>query len=453
MPVADQIYHMGLLLLFAFLSIAFSFLCSVWEAVLLSIPPSYAHIKQEEGSTTGRLLAEFKKDIDRPLSAILSLNTIAHTAGAIGVGAVAADAFGSGNIVLFGLALPFSPEAFMGFVMTLAILVLSEIIPKTIGATYWQKMAPFTVRSLNIITTLLLPLVWMSQFITRKLKKGTEGSIFSRADFTAMAEIGAQHGVFQEEESRIIRNLMRFENITIEDIMTPRTVVMAVRENYTINAFYEKQKDLPFSRVPVYRENRDQITGFVLKVDALKHIIEGKGDQQLKSIRRDILMVREDMPLPEFFNMLIEEQEQIAVAVDKFGGLAGIVSMEDAMETLLGLEIVDEVDDAVDMQSLARTNWRNRAVRMGIDLDRIERHAESEEAAASGDGSSPARTPRQEEPQPAAAEAEGKRPKRGAIKVDDDRIEGEEEALPSRRLIIDDLAGEPPVDPAKNSEE
>lgn len=446
---------MGLLLLFAFLSIVFSFLCSVWEAVLLSIPPSYAHIKQEEGSTTGRLLAEFKKDIDRPLSAILSLNTIAHTAGAIGVGAVAEDAFGSGNMVLFGLQLPFSPEAFMGFVMTLAILILSEIIPKTIGATYWQQLAPFTVRSLNIITTLLLPLVWVSQFITKNLKKDTEGSIFSRADFTAMAEIGAQSGVFQEEESRIIRNLMRFENITVEDIMTPRTVVMAARENYTINAFYEKQKDLPFSRVPVYRENRDQITGFVLKVDALKQIIEGRGDQQLKSIRRDILMVREDMPLPEFFNMLIEEQEQIAVAVDKFGGLAGIVSMEDAMETLLGLEIVDEVDDTVDMQSLARSNWRNRAGRMGIDLDRLEKHAEGREAEAATRRDGKAEAERTGSENTSGTDDQGDTPpvERKTIRVDGELADATEADAepPSKRLIIDEPDEKTATENPKNS--
>ena len=171
---------MGMLILFASVSIGASFLCSIWEAVLLSIPPSYVHVQQEKGTITGRLLGEYKRDIDRPLSAILSLNTIAHTLGAIGVGAVAATAIVHPNA-----------EAIAGAVMTLLILFISEIVPKTLGATYWKALAPFTVRSLKVIILMLLPLVWVSQQITKLFKKGPHESIFSRADFTAMAEIGA----------------------------------------------------------------------------------------------------------------------------------------------------------------------------------------------------------------------------------------------------------------------
>lgn len=363
---------MTILILFAVLSIAFSFLCSIWEAVLLSIPPSYVQIEQSQGSTTGELLRQFKDDIDRPLSAILSLNTIAHTAGAIGVGSVAEQALGSGDMVIFGLNIGVSPEAFMGFVMTLAILILSEIIPKTIGATYWRRLAPFTVKSLKFITTILFPLVWMSQLITKSLKKDTKGSIFSRADFTAMAELGAESGIIRPNESRILNNLLRFENLTVHDIMTPRTVVIAARENLSINAFYEKYGDRPFSRYPVYSENRDNIDGFILKDDMLKEIIDGNGDSQLKSIKRNILMVREDLKLHTFIDTLLEEREQIALIVDEFGGLEGLATMEDALETLLGMEIVDEKDDAEDMQLLARQNWEKRAKRMGLSLEKME---------------------------------------------------------------------------------
>ncbi|MGB3181122.1 MAG: hemolysin family protein [Cyclobacteriaceae bacterium] len=363
---------MTILILFAVLSIAFSFLCSIWEAVLLSIPPSYVQIEQSQGSTTGDLLRQFKDDIDRPLSAILSLNTIAHTAGAIGVGSVAEQALGSGDMVIFGLNLGVSPEAFMGFIMTLAILILSEIIPKTIGATYWRSLAPFTVKSLKLITTILFPLVWMSQLITRSLKKDTKGSIFSRADFTAMAELGAESGIIRPNESRILNNLLRFENLTVHDIMTPRTVVIAARENLSINAFYEKYGDRPFSRYPVYNENRDNIDGFILKDDLLKEIIDGNGDNQLKAIKRNILMVREDLKLHTFIDTLLEEREQIALIVDEFGGLEGLATMEDALETLLGMEIVDEKDDAEDMQLLARQNWEKRAKRMGLSLEKME---------------------------------------------------------------------------------
>ncbi|MFA0963637.1 CNNM domain-containing protein [Roseivirga sp. BDSF3-8] len=363
---------MTLLILFAVLSIVISFLCSVWEAVLLSIPPSYVQIQQSQGNTTGDLLRQFKDDIDRPLSAILSLNTIAHTAGAIGVGSVAEQALGSGDMVIFGITLPVSAEGLMGFVMTLAILILSEIIPKTIGATYWKNLAPFTVKSLNIITTLLFPLVWMSQFITKKLKKDTQGSIFSRADFTAMAELGAETGIFKPNESRILHNLLKFEKLTVHDIMTPRTVVLAARENLSINAFYEKFGDRPFSRYPVYFETRDNIDGFVLKDDVLKAIIKGDGDKQLKDIKRNILMVREDLKLHTFIDTLLAEREQVALVVDEFGGLEGLATVEDAVETLLGMEIVDESDTTEDMQQLARQNWERRAKRMGLSLEKME---------------------------------------------------------------------------------
>lgn len=358
-----------LLIIFALVSIIFSFLCSIWEAVLLSIPPSYVRIKQQENTVVGDLLDEFKRDIDRPLSAILSLNTIAHTAGAIGVGAVAGQTFGDENLVIFGIE-TFPPEAWLGAAMTLAILILSEIIPKTLGATYWRRLAPFTVRSLKILTTILLPLVWMSQSITRLLKKDTQGSIFSRADFTAMAEIGAQEGVFQENESRILRNLMRFETITVEDVMTPRTVVVAAPARLSVGEFYEKHKDTPFSRIPVYSETRDQITGFILRHDVYKHMLEEKDPTlPLTELRRDLVLVQEETPLHDAFELMLQNREHIAAVVDKFGGLAGVITMEDAVETLLGMEIVDEIDDEVDMQQLARQKWRDRAKRMGLPVD------------------------------------------------------------------------------------
>ncbi len=361
-----------LLLFFALISIIFSFLCSIWEAVLLSIPPSYVRIKQQEGTVTGQLLDEFKRDIDRPLSAILSLNTIAHTAGAIGVGAVAGQAFGDENVVILGIS-TFPAEAWIGAAMTLAILVLSEIIPKTLGATYWSSLAPFTVRSLKILTTALLPLVWMSEGLTKLLKKDTQGSIFSRADFTAMAEIGAQEGVFQENESRILRNLMRFETITVEDVMTPRTVVVAAPARISVGEFYEKYKDTPFSRIPVYSETRDQITGFILRHDVYKHILEEKDPNvALAELRRDLVLVQEETPLHDAFELMLQNREHIAAVVDEFGGLAGVVTMEDAVETLLGMEIVDEIDDEVDMQQLARQKWRDRAMRMGLPVDEKE---------------------------------------------------------------------------------
>ncbi len=357
---------MGLLLLFFSLSIIFSFLCSIWEAVLLSIPPSYVEIKNQEGGLVGKLLKEFKTDIDRPLAAILTLNTIAHTVGAIGVGSQAGTLYGDQPIVIGGATMPFTLEAIIGAVMTLAILILSEIIPKTLGANYWKQLVPFTVRSLRIVIVLLWPLVWFSQFITKKLKKDKTKSVFSRADFSAMAELGAREGIFDQEESKIIRNLLRFNTIRAKDIMTPRTVVIAADESQTIGDFFREHQDLRFSRIPIYQESKDHITGFILKDVLLLNIIKGKEDQPLQSIKRELMIVNEFINVPDLFNKLMEKREHIALVVDEFGGMAGLVTMEDVIETLLGMEIVDEWDKIEDMQKLARLNWEKRARAMGI---------------------------------------------------------------------------------------
>ncbi len=357
---------MGLLLLFAFISIFFSFLCSVWEAALLSITHSFVELKQKEGGKTGKLLKRFKENIDQPLSAILTLNTIAHTAGSIGVGAMADHAFGSGKLNFLGYEMPFSAEAMVGTLMTLAILILSEIIPKTIGANYWRQLAPFTVRSLEVIIWILWPLVWLTQIITKNLKKEKDRSIFSRADFTAMAELGEKEGIFQQNESRIIQNLLRFHTIDAQSIMTPRTVIQAADVETKIEEFFNANKKMHFSRIPVYTGNKDNIEGFVLKDEILANIINGQGAAPLKAIRRDIMMVSQDFPLPELFDKMMERREQIALVVDEFGGLAGLVTMEDVIETLLGMEIVDELDSTEDMQLLARRNWEKRARQLGL---------------------------------------------------------------------------------------
>ena len=348
-----------LLITFFLISIIFSFLCSVWEAVLLSIPPSYVEIKLQEGTTTGQRLKEFKQNIDQPLSAILTLNTIAHTVGAIGVGAQAGRIWGES--MMANVATP--------VIMTLAILILSEIIPKTIGATYWRKLTGFTVNSLYYIIYLLYPLVWLSQLITKSLKKNQEESVLSRADFKAMATIGAKEGIFQKGESKIIQNLLRFNTIRAADIMTPRTVVIAADETQNVREFYEEHKQLRFSRIPIYAESKDHITGFILKDELLSKLVNEEDQLLLKDIRRDIMIVQQTLPLPDLFNKLMERREHIALVMDEFGGMSGVVTMEDVIETLLGMEIIDELDNIDDMQLLARKNWEKRARQMGLISD------------------------------------------------------------------------------------
>ena len=355
------------LVLFFILSIGFSFLCSIWEAVFLSIPPSFVEVRSEEGTRVGKLLKQFKDNVDRPLAGILTLNTIAHTVGAMGVGMQAEKIWGDRSTMnLFGMDLPISSEFMIGALMTLAILILSEIIPKTLGANYWKALTPFTVNSLQVIIYILYPLVWLAQVITRFLKKDKERSVFSRAEFTVMAEIGEKEGVFKKDESKIIRNLLRFNTIQAKDIMTPRTVVKAANETTLIRDFHENNPNLRFSRIPIYRESKDHINGFVLKDEILSNIINGQGDITLAAIRRDITIVSETIALPDLFNKLMEKREHIALVVDEFGGMAGIVTVEDVIETLLGMEIVDEFDSIEDMQSLARRNWEKRARHLGL---------------------------------------------------------------------------------------
>ena len=344
-----------LLAIFFLVSIVFSFLCSIWEAVLLSITPSYVQVKVQEKSNIGNLLESFKSNIDRPLAAILTLNTIAHTAGAIGVGATAAKIW-EGNLA----------ATIVSVVMTLAILFLSEIIPKTIGANNWKSLAPFTVKSLSFIIKALFPLVLFSQIITKMLKKEKGKSVLSRSDFMAMGQVASKTGVLETGESRILENLLKFKDLEAKDIMTPRTVVLASHEDLSIDDFYADNKNLHFSRIPVYSDSKDQISGFILKDDLLSAIINKKGDSPLSSIKRDIKIVTETQNLISLYEELIEKKSHIALVVDEFGGMSGIVTMEDVVETLFGLEIMDEFDNVEDMQKLARKKWEERAKKLGL---------------------------------------------------------------------------------------
>ena len=252
--------------------------------------------------------------------------------------------------------------------MTLAILLLSEIIPKTIGANFWRELAPFTVRCLKLIIFLLTPLVFISQLITKALKKDKSASVLSRADFTAMAELGSRHGVFDEGESNIIRNLLRFNTVLVKDIMTPRTVVIATSEDTAIRDFHDAHPNLRFSRIPIFEESLDHVTGYFLKDQLLTKLVADPEDRSpVSSLRREMLAVKASYPIPKLFEQFTEKREHIALVVDdEFGGMSGIVTMEDVLETLLGLEIVDESDNAVDMQVLARAKWEERARKVGL---------------------------------------------------------------------------------------
>ncbi|MEJ2583540.1 MAG: hemolysin family protein [Robiginitalea sp.] len=364
---------MGLLLFYAFLSIFFSFLCSILEAVLLSVTPTFINIKKKAGKKFAQGLEELKRDVDQPLIAILTLNTIAHTVGAILVGVQAkaaySEMYGQQQHTLFGIQ--FTEDLMVGIVstlMTILILVASEIIPKTIGATYWTQLARVATILLEGMVWLLkvTGIMWLLQLFTRLVGKTEHGSVLSREDFTAMADIAHEEGVFEESESKVIKNLLMFDEVQVKDVMTPRTVLKIAPEKQTIESFFRENPRLRFSRIPVYGEREDLITGFVLKDNVLEEMINENGELPLSEIRRDLLVTERDTPIPHLFETFIRKREHIALVVDEYGTVSGLVTMEDVIETLLGLEIMDESDNVEDLQQLARRRWKERAKRSGI---------------------------------------------------------------------------------------
>jgi CBS domain containing-hemolysin-like protein len=347
------------LIVFALIAVVVSFLCSLWESVLLSISPSYALVEVEKGTAIGKQIQSFKENIDRPLAAILTLNTVAHTVGAIGVGEQATRLWAESNPMITGLLVP--------IVMTLAILILSEIIPKTLGANYWKVLTPFTTMCLVFLLKLLAPLIWMTQLITGALSNDKSSSVLSRTEFMVMADVGAKEGVFEEGETEIIKNLLRFRTVKIRDIMTPRVVTTIAPASMTVAEFHQQLADVRFSRIPIHSDNHpEDLVGYVRKDEILRHVADGKGDQKIDTFVHEIPTVQEDLPITGLFNKLIEKREHIAVVAGEFGGLSGIVTLEDVIETMLGLEIVDESDEHEDMQTLAREVWKVRAEEKGL---------------------------------------------------------------------------------------
>lgn len=364
---------MALLVFYAIISIFFSFLCSILEAVLLSVTPTFLNLKKSEGKTYADDLEALKKDVDRPLIAILTLNTIAHTVGAILVGVQAkaayAELYGSKSHTIFGVQ--FTEDLMVGIVstvMTILILVASEIIPKTIGATYWKQLANFTTRTLNI---LIFPLkwtgiLWVLQLTTKLIGGKGHGSVLSREGFLVMADMAQEEGVFQENESKIIKNLLTFKEVFAKDVMTPRTVMKAEDENTTVEDFFNKNMNLRFSRIPIYSDDPDNIKGLVLKDEVFKEMALDNGSRKLSELKRHIIVVSRNLPIPKLFEKLVESRNHMALVVDEYGSVSGLVTMEDVIETLLGMEIMDESDNVSDLQSLARKSWETRAKKLGI---------------------------------------------------------------------------------------
>ena len=347
-----------LLVSYILLALVFSFLCSVAEAVLLSITPSYIAGLRDRKPKLAALLKHLKQDnIDQSLAAILTLNTIAHTVGAIGSGSKATVVFGSAWFGLFSA------------IMTLMILFLSEIIPKTIGAVYWRTLAGLTAQFVRGLIWSLYPLILISEALTRLIAQGKKAHVFSRKEFVAMAGIGERAGKIDPRESRIIRNLFRFDSLTAKDIMTPRTVIAGFPQDMSITEALDAKPSVTFSRLPLYQTDLDHVTGFILKDDLLNAKAQGHDDVKLDTLKREIKTVTGNMSLSNLFGFLLDKRQHIALVVDEYGGTKGLVTTEDVVETLLGMEIVDEMDKVQDMQALARQQWAKRAKALGLDVN------------------------------------------------------------------------------------
>ncbi|MCB9399099.1 MAG: DUF21 domain-containing protein [Acidobacteria bacterium] len=336
-----------MLLLYVSMALLISFLCSIAEAVLLSLTPSFIAGLAQKKPKLAQTLSQLKEqNIDQSLAAILTLNTIAHTVGAIGSGAKATVVFGSQWFGVFSA------------VMTLMILFLSEIVPKTLGAVYWKSLAKPTALFVRFLVWALFPLIWISEKLTKMISAGKSSHGFNREEFIAMAGLGTKGGHLHERESKIIHNLFRFGALKACDVMTPRTVVFALAEDQTVGEALEKNPH--FTRIPIYGTSFDDWRGFVLKDDLLLAAARDQENQSLDHFKRELFAVPEEMSLSELLETLLEKKIHIAVVVGKFGEARGLVSLEDVVETLLGMEIVDEVDTVTDMQALARQKWESR---------------------------------------------------------------------------------------------
>jgi len=338
---------MILLFVYLFIALFISFLCSILESVLLSIPITYLKAQEENGNNKYTRMINMKENVDRPLSAILSLNTVAHTVGAAGVGAQATLVFG---------------EAYFGIVsaiLTVLILVITEIIPKTLGARYWKNLIPFTTKVLRVIIFISYPVVIVLGWIARLFANPSEENTTSREEIAALANIGTSEGIFGKNENKIIQNLIQLKTIKASKIMTPRVVVEVANEKMNAVAFLRDKNYSRFSRIPVFDGDDENITGYVVRQNIYDELSEeNETSLELHEMARKIIIVPSNQPVFSLFEKLIQAKEHIAVVVDEYGGMDGIVTMEDIIETLLGLEIVDEKDHVTDMQQFARQKWK-----------------------------------------------------------------------------------------------
>ena len=335
------------LLLYLFLALFVSFICSLLESTLMSTTLSYINLREEEGYKPALLMKKYKTETERPLAAILSLNTIANTVGASGVGMQATLVFGE---VWFGVC---------SAVMTILILVFSEIFPKTIGTTYWKKLMGVAAHTIRILIIVMWPVVKLIELISRLFPEPDEVAV-SREEVIAMANVGEEEGVIEEDENKMIRNLMRLNEVKAYEVMTPRVVAAIAPEQMALKEYYDSDKYDHFSRIPVYAESPEFITGYVLRDDALEELTEDHFQKTLGEIKRPLLYFNEEANMGDIFDRMLQEKSQIGVVIDDYGCFQGVLTFEDVIETIFGFEIIDEMDVVTDMQQYARERWQQR---------------------------------------------------------------------------------------------
>ena len=336
------------LIIFLLGALCISFLCSILEASLMSTPISYITLKEEEGLKAAARFKQYKQDPSRPLAAILSLNTIANTIGAAGVGKQATEVFGS---QWFGL---------VSAATTILILVFSEIIPKTIGTSHWKSLTGFTAKTIHGLIIVLYPIVVAVEFLQKLISKDKGDISISRDELGAMADVAEETGELEEDENEIIQNIINIDEIAAKEAMTPRVVAAIAPESMTIKQFYKDRRFLHHSRIPVYADNDEYITGYILRMDALQLMAEDKFDRTLAQLRRDVASFPEETTIDRIWDEMLQKKEQIAIIINEYGSFQGLLTMEDIIETVLGDEIVDERDVVVDMQQLALDKWQKR---------------------------------------------------------------------------------------------
>lgn len=330
-------------------AVGLSATCSLLEAVLYSVPLGHVESLAAQGRATGRILRRLRERIDRPIAAILSLNTIANTAGAAVAGAAAAAVFGHEDLLWFSAA------------FTLAILLCSEVVPKTIGVVYSRELAGVVARPIQAMVWVLGPLVWLTGLVTQLLSRGRVQSQVSGEELRVMARLGMKTGAIEAAEAAVIENVLTLTGRTAADIMTPRTVVFSLRASLTLRELQGSGRSVDYSRVPVYDDGPDDVVGMVHLREVLTAMANGQVDRTLESFMRPLDFVPGTISADRLLRRFLERRQHMAMVIDEYGGLDGLVTLEDVLEEILGEEIVDEFDPAVDMRELARRRRRASA--------------------------------------------------------------------------------------------